>query len=461
MFIIDDRFKVLEVDDEYRKCGEGGMGDVYFVEDLQKEFKFEIVLKITKSDKPEYISRFKKEIKIMNRLSESKKIVKILYSNLDIKNPYYVMQYFKNGSVSGFFTPKKLKYDFELQQKIFIQMIDGIQELHSQDKYHRDIKPDNFLVNDEENILVSDFGLAVDLDSESKRLTQTGEYGVTPGFYPPEFNDDPKTFKYIDARSDIYMLGKTFYSILTADTKPTDLDSSKVNDFIYHIIKKACEVKKEDRYQNLEELKRNLKKLFDYRLNIDDKLGQAEELCKQQYLSVSEVKKLFDIYIVLNSSEKKELLKELPISFFQVASEEKTIDLNPILKTFKDIVDIDDALNNWGTYTPEFMDKFRQSMKVILENNYSNIINTHTKALALLLLVQISAQRGEWACKKVIQSINDEKVGEEFVAMALTKELLGNKCINEIEASQCKTTSIKKFIRGYQDKNSSITGTQY
>ena len=82
MLTVDNRFKVLEEDGKYRKCGEGGMGVVYFVEDLDRVFNFEIVLKITNTDKPEYIDRFKKEIKIMNKLSESTKIVKILYSNL-------------------------------------------------------------------------------------------------------------------------------------------------------------------------------------------------------------------------------------------------------------------------------------------------------------------------------------------------------------------------------------------
>ena len=454
MLIIDDRFKVLEKDGKNRKCGEGGMGVVYFVDDLENEFDFEIVLKITKPDKSEYIARFKKEIKIMNKLSESTKIVKILYSNLDIENPYYVMRYFKNASVSKFFTSMRLKDDIALQQKVFIEMIDGIQEIHSQNKYHRDIKPENFLVDNEENILVSDLGLAVDLNSDSSRLTQTGQYAGTDGFYPPEFRHDPKAFKYGDGKGDIYMLGKTFYSILTADTKPTDLDSSKVDDFIYHIIKKACEVKKEDRYQDLEELKSDLQKIFDYKLNIDDKLGQAEELCKKKYLDISEVEKLSDIFIVLNNAEKKELLNAVPISFFNVAISEKRIDLKPMLETFKEIVEIDDALNNWGTYLPEFMNKFRKSMRVILENNYSNIVNRQTKALALLLLVQISAQTDEWACKKVIESINDEELGDEFVGMALSKDLSGNNSLTGVEASQCKTNSIKKFIRGYQSENS-------
>jgi serine/threonine protein kinase len=449
MWIVDSRFKVLkEEDGEYRKCGEGGMGDVYFVEDLESEFNFEIVLKITKPDKPEYIDRFKKEIKIMNELSKSTKIVKILYSNLGIGNPYYVMEYFKNASVSKFFTSTILKDDFALQQKVFIEMIDGIQEIHSQDKFHRDIKPDNFLVNDEENILVSDFGLAVDLNSESKRLTKTGEYGETPGFCPPEYKNDPKSFKYGDGRGDIYMLGKTFYSILTADKNPTDLDSSKVEKFIYHIIKKACEVKKEDRYQDLAELKSDLKKSFDYKLNINDKLGQAEELCKKIHLNNSEVEELFNIFMVLNNSEKKELLKKLPISFFKVAISDESIDLKPMLETFKEIVEIDDALNNWGTYPTEFMDKFRGSMKVIIEANRNK--KTQTKALALLLLVLISAQRGELACQEVIQSINNEALGEEFVALVLNKNLFGNNCIDGIDESKCKTSSIKKFIRQFK-----------
>lgn len=450
MLPVDNRFKVLEENGEYRKCGEGGMGDVYFVEDLQNEFNFEIVLKITKPDKPEYIDRFKKEIKIMNKLSESTKIVKILYSNLDIENPYYVMKYFKNASVSKYFTSAKLKDNFILQQKVFIEMIDGIQEIHSQKKYHRDIKPENFLVDDEENILVSDFGLAVDLDSDSQRLTQTGDAYGSNGFYPPEYKNDPKSFKYGDGIGDIYMLGKTFYSILTADKNPTDLDSSKVEKFIYYIIKKACEVKKEERHQDLAELKSDLKKSFDYKLNINDKLGQAEELCEKIHLNNSEVEELFNIFMVLNNSEEKELLKKLPISFFKVAISDKNIDLKPMLETFKEIVEIDDALNNWGTYPNEFMDKFREIMKVIIEANRNNFVKTQTKALALLLLVRISAQRGECACQKVIQSINDEALGEEFVALVLNKNLSGNNCINGIDASECITNSIKKFIREFK-----------
>jgi serine/threonine protein kinase len=450
MLRVDNRFKVLEEDGEYRKCGEGGMGVVYFVEDLESEFDFEIVLKLTKTDNLEYIDRFKKEIKIMNKLSESTKVVKILYSNLDIENPYYVMKYFKNTSVSKFFTSAKLKDNFILQQKVFIEMIDGIQEIHSQNNYHRDIKPENFLVDDEENILVSDFGLAVDLDSDSQRLTQTGDAYGSNGFYPPEFKDNSKTFKYCDARSDIYMLGKTFYSILTADKNPTDLNKSKVDDFIYHIIKKACEVKKEDRYVDLKELKSDLKNLFDYKLNINDKLGQAEELCKKILLNNSEVEELFYIFMVLNNSEKKELLKKLPISFFKVAISDKKIDLKPMLETFNEIVEIDGALNNWGTYPIEFMDKFRGSMKVIIEDNHDNIVKTQTKALALLLLVLISAQRGEWACQEVIQSINNEALGEKFVALVLNKNLFGNNCIDGIDESKCKTSSIKKFIRQFK-----------
>ena len=44
MLTVDNRFKVLEEDGKYRKCGEGGMGVVYFVEDLDRVFNFEIVI---------------------------------------------------------------------------------------------------------------------------------------------------------------------------------------------------------------------------------------------------------------------------------------------------------------------------------------------------------------------------------------------------------------------------------
>jgi serine/threonine protein kinase len=188
--IVDERFKIIEPF-EHR----GGMGEIYIVEDLNKEFNNKIIMK--RSQELENIPRFKKEIKIMIRLSNSSKIAKILYSNLESDNPYYIMKFYKNGSLRDFHNPSSLKDDFELQKQVFLEMIETIQVLHDKNKFHRDIKPDNFLIDDDVNIIVTDFGLSVDLNSTSTRITKTEEAYGTEGYYPPEFKDQ-HSFKYID-----------------------------------------------------------------------------------------------------------------------------------------------------------------------------------------------------------------------------------------------------------------------
>lgn len=433
--IFDDRFEIIE------QLAEGGMGHVYFAKDLNIEFNYKLIMKVSK---PEHIYRFKTEIKIMSRLLNFPKVAKILHSNLESKNPYYIMKFYENGNLQDFYTPKKLKNDFKLQQEIFLDMIDCIKELHNKNKYHRDIKPDNFLIDDNENILVSDFGLSVDLDSTSKRITKSLEYAGTDGYCPPEFSKKAGAFKNPDAQSDIYMLGKSFYSLLTGDKNPSHVNNAIIDSFLHSIIDKACEIDKEKRYKNLGELKSELKKTYNYKLTEKSPYEKARDLCQKIYLNNNDTIELFELFLILEKKEKKDILKNFPVSFFKMAMTIQEIDLKYVIEVYKEIVEVDDALNNWSIYKNEFMDNFRKSMRIIVENSYYK--NNEIKAIALYLLVIISGQRGEWPCKDTLKSLIDEEFVEKAVVELLSKNLQNNNCINEINASDCKSSSIRKLV---------------
>lgn len=434
----DNRFKVLG-----KLKHNGGMGDIYFVEDLDKEFNYKIIIKVSND---EYIDRFKKEIKIMSRLSTFPKIAKILYSNLESATPYYIMKFYENGSLQNFYTPSKLKDNFQLQKKVFLEMIEGIQVLHSENKFHRDIKPDNFLIDDSEDILVSDFGLSVDLDSISIRITKTSDALGTVGYYPPEFKKYG-SFKYdIDAQSDIYMLGKSFYALLVGDYNPEHIDKSKINNFLYPIIEKACQLKKEERYESLYDLEKALEKVFQYKLTVDRPFIKIRDLCKNNFLDDFEVLELYELFSILEIKEQKSVLKILPIVFFNHAVNNEDINLKYMIEVYKEIVEVDEALSNWGKYPQEFMDRFRESMFILIEKNKHSENVKDEIVEALSLLVTISEHRGEWKCQGILKSITSEELGEKFSLKMLNTNFKNNQCISEIDPSDCNSNNIQKLI---------------
>jgi len=89
---------------------------------------------------------------------------------------------------------------------------DALAHAHELNLIHRDIKPDNILVNRKGVVKVADFGLAKALDDEDMSMTQSGTGLGTPLYMPPEQARDAKN---VDHRTDIYALGCTLYYFVT------------------------------------------------------------------------------------------------------------------------------------------------------------------------------------------------------------------------------------------------------
>ena len=126
--------------------GDGGMGIVFKVEKDGKEY----ALKICNTTDDEYVSRFKREIRMMETINNNR-IVKIIDKDIDASIPYFIMELcdesLENAVERGLSEEKKFDY--------ILQLCDGLKGLHDQGIIHRDIKPGNALIVDDK-IKVSD-----------------------------------------------------------------------------------------------------------------------------------------------------------------------------------------------------------------------------------------------------------------------------------------------------------------
>ncbi|HEY9787921.1 MAG TPA: serine/threonine-protein kinase, partial [Candidatus Obscuribacterales bacterium] len=162
-------------------------------------------------DRPAVRERFSIEIQTLAKL-EHPNIVTVhdcIYG--ENHQPYLIMDLIKGRSLDDILRHENV-LSFERVRKIGIQVCAAVKHAHNVGVVHRDIKPGNIMLLDDEQdfVKVVDFGLAK-LGEESRRLTQTGEFWGSPPYVSPEQVKGERC----DARSDIYSLGCVLYELLT------------------------------------------------------------------------------------------------------------------------------------------------------------------------------------------------------------------------------------------------------
>lgn len=438
--IIDEKFEVEGL------CSDtGGMGDILFVKDLISQSDTKLVLKYCKEDDENYIKRFKREVRLTNIFKDNSRIVNILHSNTEYEPPYFIMEYYENGDLTNIVD--ELKINLEVQEKIFKEMIDCIQELHNQNIYHRDIKPQNFLLKQDLEIVVSDFGLGVEPNSTS-RCTSTNMFGGTEGYLPPEFSEGG--FKYADAKGDIFMLGKSFYALLTKKD-PNHMQMNGINPLIYSIIEKACTVNKDNRYNNLDEMKQAVKMAYDIIIgrsqspytetinllkDINDKLetsGRYDNKTVTKFLQKLPLNK---------PDEQGTICQELQTSFFEVLTENG---ISSYLETFLKMYE---AMIEKADYSFSFAESIAKNMQAIFNGEVSNEIKCTALDLAIRGAYITNRFSAMDTCTDMIHSIDDDNLG-----MYISAVIIKNKdtFIENIEPSDCKCSSIVNTISAIKD----------
>ena len=140
-------------------------------------------------------------------------IVKVHDDNLDARNPYFVMDYVKAGSIEK--NAARLRRDPTQWLGISEKVCEGMAAAHAKNIVHRDLKPENILLRDDDEPVVADFGLCHVVDGD--RHTATSEVVGARWYVAPELRDGRAHDGEITARCDVYSLGKVLYNILADD----------------------------------------------------------------------------------------------------------------------------------------------------------------------------------------------------------------------------------------------------
>src|SRR5437867_5992499 len=193
-----------------RLLGGGGMGAVYLARDLALDR--EVAIKVVKTDSSarEVHDRLRREARTAAKLSHPNIVPLHAFGEVE-GMPYFVMGYVRGESLAA-----RLRRDGKLPEeetrRIVADLAEALDHAHRQGLVHRDVKPDNVLLDDESGRpLLTDFGVAKAV-GRSETLTAVGSVVGTPSYMSPE---QAAGRADIDGRSDVYSLGVMAYAMLT------------------------------------------------------------------------------------------------------------------------------------------------------------------------------------------------------------------------------------------------------
>ena len=199
---INDRYEII------KSIGEGGMANVYLAIDVILDRK--VAIKILRGDlanDEKFIRRFQREALSASSLSHPN-IVQMYDVGEDNGSYYIVMEYVEGRTVKQLLK-RRGNLTVGVATDIMIQLTDGITHAHDSYIIHRDLKPQNIMIQEDGQIKITDFGIAMALNST--QLTQTNSVMGSVHYLPPE----QASGKGSTIKSDIYSMGILFYELLT------------------------------------------------------------------------------------------------------------------------------------------------------------------------------------------------------------------------------------------------------
>lgn len=159
---------------------------------------------------PEAVDRFESEARLMSSMAHPN-ILRIRQVGTAEGTPFMVTDYLERGSLADV-----LLRDGALSARAAVsnalELLDALVYLHERRVIHRDVKPDNVLLDRHGIAVLTDFGIAIDPDD---RKTVMGAALGTPSFCPPEQMHDPSS---AEPRSDLFGVGATLYTALTCES---------------------------------------------------------------------------------------------------------------------------------------------------------------------------------------------------------------------------------------------------
>lgn len=200
--LINDRYEII------KSIGEGGMANVYLANDTFLDRKVAVkVLRGDLANDEKFIRRFQREAYAASTLSHPN-IVEMYDVGEDNGTYYIVMEYIEGRTLKQLLKKRGSLTAPEVVD-IMLQLTDGISHAHDMYIIHRDLKPQNIMISDDGKIKITDFGIAMALNST--QLTQTNSVMGSVHYLPPE----QASGKGSTTKSDIYSMGIMLYELLT------------------------------------------------------------------------------------------------------------------------------------------------------------------------------------------------------------------------------------------------------
>ncbi len=204
--VLGNRYEILSV------LGQGGMGAVYKVRDRAIDaFAALKVIRPEMANQPEVLQRFKQEL-ILARQVTHKNVIRI-HDLGEADGVKFITMDFVEGRDLASLIRERGKFPPDEAAGIIAQVCRALEAAHGEGVVHRDLKPQNVMLDKHGRVKVMDFGIARSTEAVGG-MTQTGAMIGTPEYMSPE----QARGQHVDARSDLFSLGIIFYEMLTGQT---------------------------------------------------------------------------------------------------------------------------------------------------------------------------------------------------------------------------------------------------
>ncbi len=317
---INDRYQIIKL------IGEGGMANVYLAYDTILDRNVAVkVLRGDLANDEKFVRRFQREALSASSLSHPN-IVEVYDVGEDNGEYYIVMEYIEGKQLKELLK-KRGKLTTPEVVDIMLQITDGLSVAHDSYIIHRDIKPQNIMILENGLVKITDFGIAMALNST--QLTQTNSVMGSVHYLPPE----QASGKGSTLKSDIYSMGILMYELLTGSVpfkgenaveialkqikEPMPSVREKLPDVpqsVENIIIKATAKNVKNRYNDAREMNEDLRTCLDESRKNEPKIklpypeGDLEKVTKEK--STSKKEKESESEVVAHQITDKEIKQQ-------------------------------------------------------------------------------------------------------------------------------------------------------
>jgi len=293
------RYQIIE------ELGEGGMGKVYKAQDI--EIREKVALKLLKPEiatDEKTIERFRNELKFARKIAH-RNVCKMYDLGEEKGTRYIIMEYVPGEDLKDTIT-RIGQLPIAKTVSIAKQVCEGLAEAHRAGVVHRDLKPQNIMIDKEGNVRIMDFGIARSV--KVKGITGAGVMIGTPEYMSPEQAE----VKEIDQRSDIYSLGVILYEMATGripfegetalsiamkhkSKEPKDPKeiNAQIPEDLSRVILRCMEKDKEKRYQSADEVRSELTKIEEGIPTTERVVPKKKSITSKEITVTFGLKKLF------------------------------------------------------------------------------------------------------------------------------------------------------------------------